>query len=104
MKNKRLSKYSQLSNLQDIAAEKARLKKLVKAQGGMIEADWDEVYSFWSFVPKVARTVNYCAICDQQSEFHLLRRSFGCRRRWLCIRWQWYFVYIQLIRRYDFCQ
>ena len=57
MKNKRLPKYSRLSNLQDIAAEKARLKKLVKAQGGMIEADWDEVYSFWSFVPKVARTV-----------------------------------------------
>ena len=61
MKNKRLSKYSQLSNLQDIAAEKARLKKLVKAQGGMIEADWDEVYSFWSFVPKVARTVTSVA-------------------------------------------
>jgi len=57
MKNKRLPKYSRLSNLQDIAAEKARLKKLVNAQGDMIEADWDEVYSFWSFVPKVARTV-----------------------------------------------
>lgn len=57
MKNKRLTKYSKLSNLQDIAAEKARLKKLVKAQGYAVESDWDEVYSFWSFVPKVARTV-----------------------------------------------
>ncbi len=57
MKNKRQSKYSQLSNLQDIASEKARLKRLIKAQGSAVEADWDEVYSFWSFVPKVARTV-----------------------------------------------
>ena len=57
MKNKRLSKYSQLSNLQDIASEKVKLKRLVKAQGSAVEADWDEVYSFWSFVPKVARTV-----------------------------------------------
>lgn len=57
MKNKRLPKYSQLSNLQDIASEKAKLKKLVKAQSGMIEADWDEVYNFWSFVPKVTRTI-----------------------------------------------
>ena len=30
---------------------------MVKAQGNAVEADWDEVYSFWSFVPKVARTV-----------------------------------------------
>ena len=39
MKNKRQSKYSQLSNLQDIAAEKARLKKLVKAQHEVQWAD-----------------------------------------------------------------
>ena len=57
MKNKRQYKYSQLSNLQDIAAEKAKLKRLVKAQGSAVEADWDEVYRFWSFVPKVARTI-----------------------------------------------
>ena len=38
MKNKRQYKYSQLSNLQDIASEKAKLKRLVKAQGNAVEA------------------------------------------------------------------
>lgn len=61
MKNRRLSKYSQLSNLQDIAAEKARLKKLLTVQGMAVESDWEEVYSFWSFIPKMARTVSSVA-------------------------------------------
>lgn len=83
MKNKRLSKYSQLSNLQDIAAEKARLKKLVKAQGYAVESDWDEVYSFWSFVPKVARTVT-SVVSHIPKAFNILSFAFdilGRKRR-----------------------
>lgn len=59
MKNKRLYKYSRLTNLQEIEEEKARLKKVIKKQGNLVENDWDEIYNFWSFVPKVTRSVTH---------------------------------------------
>lgn len=59
MINKRISQYSQLSNLQDIEREKKHLKQLIKFQGTKIEKDWDEIYDFWSFIPKITRSVNH---------------------------------------------
>lgn len=59
MKNKRIYKYSHLSNLQEIEEEKQRLKKVIKNQGKLVENDWDEIYSFWSFIPKVTRSVSH---------------------------------------------
>lgn len=55
--NNQACKYSQLSSLQEIREEKKRLKKLIKKQEQTIENDWDEIYRFWSFVPKLGRTI-----------------------------------------------
>lgn len=59
MINKRVSQYYQLSNLQDIEREKKYVKQLIKMQGTRIEKDWDEIYAFWSFIPKITRSVNH---------------------------------------------
>lgn len=58
MINKRVSQYSQLSNLQDIEREKKHIKQLIKIQGTKIEKDWNEIYDFWSFIPKITRSAN----------------------------------------------
>lgn len=62
MKNRRLETYSQLSNLQDIEQEKIRLKRLIQKQEVIVEADWDDVYEFWSFIPKGAQLIKQFAI------------------------------------------
>ena len=56
---------------------------MVKAQGSAVEADWDEVYSFWSFVPKVARTVT-SVVSHIPKAFNILSFAFdilGRKRR-----------------------
>jgi hypothetical protein len=57
MMNSREKRYSQLSNLQEIQEEKARLKHLIKKQERLMGDDWDEIYRFWSFVPKLGKTI-----------------------------------------------
>lgn len=55
--NNREKRYSQLSNLQEIQEEKARLKRLIRKQEKQMSEDWDEIYRFWSFVPKLGKTI-----------------------------------------------
>ena len=55
--NNREKRYSQLSNLQEIQEEKARLKRLIRKQEKQMGEDWDEIYRFWSFVPKLGKTI-----------------------------------------------
>ncbi|MBR4218361.1 MAG: hypothetical protein IKR71_04875 [Bacteroidales bacterium] len=55
--NSREKRYSQLSNLQEIKEEKARLKRLIRKQEKQMGEDWDEIYRFWSFVPKLGKTI-----------------------------------------------
>ncbi len=55
--NNREKRYSQLSNLQEIQEEKARLKRLIRKQEKQMGKDWDEIYRFWSFVPKLGKTI-----------------------------------------------
>lgn len=58
MINKRVSQYYQLSSLQDIEREKKYVKQLIQNQEAKIENDWDEIYDFWSFIPKITRSVS----------------------------------------------
>ncbi len=55
--NNREKRYSQLSNLQEIQEEKARLKRLIRKQEKQMSEDWNEIYRFWSFVPKLGKTI-----------------------------------------------
>jgi hypothetical protein len=52
MINKRVSSYSSISSLKDLEREKKYVKKLIEKQEKSVEKDWDEIYGFWSFVPK----------------------------------------------------
>ena len=54
MINKRVSSYSSISILKDLEREKNYVKKLIEKS---VEKDWDEIYGFWSFVPKTGRFV-----------------------------------------------
>lgn len=57
MKNKRAARYAQISSLQEIEQEKKYLRQLIKKQGVKVEENWNEIYDFWSFIPKASRAV-----------------------------------------------
>jgi hypothetical protein len=57
MINKRVSTYNRISSIEDLEREKRYVKKLIDKQGTYMEKDWDEIYRFWSFVPKTSRIV-----------------------------------------------
>ena len=52
MINKRVSSDSSISSLKDLEREKKYVTKLIEKQEKAVEKDWDEIYGFWSFVPK----------------------------------------------------
>ena len=54
MMNKNASNYNRISSLEELEHEKARVRLLLQKQGKTIEKDWNQIYSFWSFVPKTA--------------------------------------------------
>lgn len=56
MKNNRLSRYAFLRNLKDIEREKSLLKKKIHRQEEKIETNWNEIYEFWDFVPKLLKS------------------------------------------------
>lgn len=58
MINKRVSSYHSISNLDELEREKQYVKQLIQKQGNSVEKDWDEIYGFWSFVPKTANFVS----------------------------------------------
>ena len=58
MINKRVSSYHNISNLDELEREKQYVKQLIQKQGVSVEKDWDEIYGFWSFVPKTANFVS----------------------------------------------
>ncbi|MBP5663799.1 MAG: hypothetical protein J6X16_05975 [Bacteroidales bacterium] len=58
MINKRVSSYHSISNLDELEREKQYVKQLIQKQGVSVEKDWDEIYGFWSFVPKTANFVS----------------------------------------------
>lgn len=57
MINKRVSSYQSISNLDELEREKKYVKQLIQKQGDAVENDWNEIYGFWSFVPKTSRFV-----------------------------------------------
>lgn len=57
MINKRVSSYHSISTLDELEREKKHVKRLIQKQGVSVEKDWNEIYGFWSFVPKTARFV-----------------------------------------------
>ena len=57
MINKRVSSYHNISNLNELEREKKYVKQLIQKQGDAVENDWNEIYGFWSFVPKTARFI-----------------------------------------------
>ena len=57
MINQRVSSYHRISSLDDLEREKKYVKRLIQKQGDAVEKDWNEIYGFWSFVPKTARFV-----------------------------------------------
>ena len=57
MINKRVSSYHSISTLDELGREKKHVKRLIQKQGVSVEKDWNEIYSFWSFVPKTANFV-----------------------------------------------
>lgn len=58
MINKRVSSYHSISNLDELEREKQYVRQLIQKQGNSVEKDWDEIYGFWSFVPKTANFVS----------------------------------------------
>ncbi|MCQ2271485.1 MAG: hypothetical protein MJZ72_01680 [Bacteroidales bacterium] len=58
MINKRAAKYARISSLQEIEQEKIYLRQLIKNQGGKVEENWDAIYDFWSFIPKISRCIS----------------------------------------------
>ncbi len=58
MINKRVSSYHNISNLDELEREKQYVKQLIQKQGNSVEKDWDEIYGFWSFIPKTANFVS----------------------------------------------
>lgn len=58
MINKRAAKYARISSLQEIEQEKIYLRQLIKNQGGKVEENWDAIYDFWSFIPKISRYIS----------------------------------------------
>lgn len=57
MINKRVSSYHSISSLEELEREKKYVKRLIQKQGDYVEKDWNEIYGFWSFVPKTAHFV-----------------------------------------------
>lgn len=57
MINQRVSSYHQISSLDELEHEKKHVQRLIQKQGDAIENDWNEIYGFWSFVPKITRFV-----------------------------------------------
>lgn len=57
MKNK-TEVYAKLRNLEDIQYEKTKLRNKIKKQELIVEQSWDTINNFWSFIPKITRTVN----------------------------------------------
>lgn len=41
----------------EIEKEEKYLKQQISKQGKCVESDWDEIYQFWSFIPKATRFV-----------------------------------------------
>lgn len=75
MINKRAAFYSNISSLEDLEREKKYLKKLIKKQGNYVEKDWDEIYSFWSFIPKTGRFVKN-TVSSLSSNFNIISFIF----------------------------
>lgn len=61
MINKRASSYHNISSLQDLEREKKHVQRLIQKQGVFVEKDWNEIYGFWSFVPKTSRFIKHFA-------------------------------------------
>lgn len=57
MINKRVSSYHSISTLDELEREKKHVKRLIQKQGDSVEKDWNDIYGFWSFVPKTANFV-----------------------------------------------
>lgn len=57
MINKRVSSYHLISSLDELEHEKKHVQRLIQKQGDAVENDWNEIYGFWSFVPKTTRFV-----------------------------------------------
>ena len=52
-------KYARLSSLEEIAAEKAILKKRIGNQENRLGGDWQKIRSAWSFLPKIKNGINF---------------------------------------------
>jgi len=80
MINKRVSTYNRISSLEDLEREKKYVKKLIEKQETSIGKDWDEIYGFWSFVPKTSRFVKN-VVSNIPINFNVLSIIFDILRK-----------------------